>query len=173
MILGSLPCLPLPMLMSKEVSDELSFTGNVTGNSHDLIAHLLNKAAAAQVRSERMHSKRQSLQWAANQILFQRFDEWKNTHPDSESPALDISYGYFAEYTRAYIQSFMSDPSKQLDIRFLEPTDVDTCSTIYHKTQDFVLAQDTIYGKIKGSRPIECMAYGEYVHLSALRILQG
>jgi hypothetical protein len=60
MILLNLPCPPMPMLMSKEVMDEASYVRleSTTCSSHDLIAHLLNKAAVSSV----LHSRRKKCQ---------------------------------------------------------------------------------------------------------------
>jgi hypothetical protein len=70
MVLLSMPCPPMPMIMSKEMLDEVSYvqTENVAGNSHDLIAHFLNKAAAAGCRPE-VHKNRQKLQQVASEFL--------------------------------------------------------------------------------------------------------
>jgi hypothetical protein len=103
MILLSMPCPPMPMLMSKEVMDETSFvhTENVPCNSHDLIAHLLNKAAAAKCCGEKLHPRRRVYQQNATKILHSRFDDWKLANTDTEIPPIDISYGFFAEFTRS------------------------------------------------------------------------
>jgi hypothetical protein len=139
MVLLSMPCPPMPMLMSKEILDEVSFvhTDQVPCNSHDLIAHLLNKAAAARNCGEIIHSQRRLYQQNTSAILNQRFDDWKLTHPDDEIPPLEISYGFFAEFTRSYIQGYMSDPARELDIRFIPATDVDHGSILYCKCLDF------------------------------------
>jgi hypothetical protein len=139
MILLSMPCPPMPMLMSKEVMDEVSFvhTESVACNSHDLLAHLLNKAAAAKASGEKLHPKRRVYQQKASNALNKRFDDWKLANEDDEVPPLEISYGFFAEFTRAYIQGYMQDPTKELDIRFVPATDVDNGSIVHRKSLDF------------------------------------
>jgi hypothetical protein len=139
MILLSMPCPPMPMLMSKEVMDEVSFVHveNVPCNSHDLLAHLLNKAAAGSMCGKTLNPRRAVYQTQATDTLNQRFDDWKLLHPHDEVPPLDTSYGFFMEFSRAYIQSYMQDPTQALDIRFVPATDVDTGTHIHTKCLDF------------------------------------
>jgi hypothetical protein len=172
MVLLTLPCPPMPMLMSKEIIDETSFThaANVPGNSHDLLAHLLNKAAAAKACGVKLHPKRRVYQQLATNLLNKRFDDWKLAHPQDALPTLEISYGYFAEFSRAYIQSFMEDPEKALDIRFVPACDMDSGGMIHKKSLDFAKAQNVLFGKIS-ERNVEAMAYPEFIQLSAQRML--
>ena len=150
MILLSMPCPPMPMLMSKEVMDEVSFVhvDNVPCNSHDLLAHLLNKVAAAKALGLKLHPRRRIYQQEASSALNARFDNWKLVNPTTQIPPLEISYGFFAEFTRAYIQGYMQDPSKELDIRFVPATDVDIGSNIHSKSLDFAKYVLKFYCKI-------------------------
>jgi hypothetical protein len=44
-----MPCLPMPMMASREAPGESNSTiGDAVGNSHDLIAHLMNIRASAE-----------------------------------------------------------------------------------------------------------------------------
>ena len=48
----ALPCPPLPIMASKvELGESNSTSGDVVGNSHDLIAHLMNIRAVAEQES--------------------------------------------------------------------------------------------------------------------------
>lgn len=173
MILLSLPCPPMPMLMSREVRDELSYVEvvNVGCNSHDLIAHLLNKAASASATATGLHLRRRAFQHGVGEKLYERFDQWQIENPGVAMPALDISYGFFAEFTRGYIQSYMGEPTKEVDIRFLPAHDVDSGSVLHLKCQDFARAQNILYGTAPLERGVDAMAYGELVQVSAHRIL--
>lgn len=139
MILLSMPCPPMPMLMSKEMMDEVSFVHveTVPCNSHDLLAHLLNKAAASSACGQKLHPRRRIYQREATTILNMRFDDWKLAHPDDVIPPLETSYSFFTEFSRSYIQSYMQDPAQPLDIRFVPPTDVDNGSHLHNKCVDF------------------------------------
>jgi hypothetical protein len=139
MILLSMPCPPMLMLMSREVMDEISFvhTESVACNSHDLLAHLLNKAAAAKAYGQKLHPQRRVYQQQASKQLNKRFDDWQLANPNDEIPPLETSYSFFGEFTRAYIQGYMQDPTKELDIRFIPATDVDRVSNVYAKSLDF------------------------------------
>jgi hypothetical protein len=92
-------------------------------------------------------------------------------NPDSEVPPVETSYEFFAEFTREYIQCFMADPTKDLDIRFLPPHEVDNGSKLHTTSMDFAKAQDILFGELEGIRNVEAMAYPEMVQLSARRML--
>jgi hypothetical protein len=85
-------------------------------------------------------------------------------------PDILTSYEYFATFTRSYIQSYMTDPSRERDIRFAPPHDVDGNSNLHCRTQDFAKAQNILFGKLD-TRPASVMSYPEFVQLSARRIL--
>jgi hypothetical protein len=169
MILLSLPCPPMPMLVSKEVMDEASYVHleSATCSSHDLIAHLLNKATVSSVS----HHLRKESQQNANDILCARFDEWRAANPDLKVPPLEKSYEFFAEFTRYHIQSFMADPTKDIDVRFVPPHQVDTGSNMHSTSMDFALAQDILFGSLDGVRSVEAMSYPEFIQQSARRML--
>jgi hypothetical protein len=103
MILLSMPCPPMPMYVSQEMIDEVSYvkSENVVGNSHDLIAHLLNKATS--LGSSTIHPKRKVVQEEVTALLYKRFDDWKANNESLAIPPLDISYGFFAEFTRSVL----------------------------------------------------------------------
>ena len=78
------------------------------------------------------------------------------------------------EFTRDYIRSYMPDPSKEQDVRFLPFLDVDRTHTIHVKALEFQKAQDVIYGKCPGKvRDYSVMSYAELVQLSVMRILDS
>jgi hypothetical protein len=171
MILLSMPCPPMPMLMSKEVQDQVESVGC---NSHDLLAHLLNKATAANSCGIELHPKRKVLQVEAHKLLCQRFDEWQAENQDLEVPPLETSYSFFAEFTRAYIHSYMEDPTRQLDIRFEPANYVGSNTEVHIRTRDFAKAQEVLFGaQVSTGRSVDAMAYPEFVQLSARRILQA
>lgn len=172
MVLLSMPCPPMPMLMSRQIMDESSFVcqDNMACNSHDLLAHLVQRAANAQTCDHSHHKNRMIYQKEAMNVLNQRFDNWRLEDTDNDIPPLETSYSFFAEYTRSYIQSYMADPTKQTDIRMIPPTQVDNGSFIHCKTIDFARAQNILFGCVY-EREIGSMAYPELIQLSARRML--
>jgi hypothetical protein len=159
----------MPMLVCREVQDEASFVGveNVACNTHDLIAHLMNKAAAA---SNIQHNGRKILQCKASEILYNRFDAWHENNKELKTTPLETSYPFFAEFTRSYIQSYMLDPSKILDIRILPVNEVDNNNDLHLKTRDFARAQNILYGPLVGYEDVGVMTYAQCVQLSADRL---
>jgi hypothetical protein len=171
-ILLTMPCPPMPMLMSREVAGEVSYVEYdcVACNSHDLIAHLLTKVASDHMCSVAVHKRRKEYQKTASDALNKRFDDWRLENPAMACPPLEMCHSFFAEFTRAYIQSFMVDPTKILDIRITPATDVDKHSMLHTKTLDFAKAQNIMFGALP-EHDVENMSYSEFLQLSAKRIL--
>lgn len=172
MIISALPCPPMPVMSSKEVDgvcDEHSCS------SHDLLAHLMNVACA--VCTQKQHQARAEMQARLQGELFDKVDEWKRSQPDTALPPVEWSYQVLGEFTRRYAQSYMADPSKEQDVRFLPVTDIDRYHTVHVKAVEFQRAQDVLYGKCSqdliGKRAYERMSYPELVQVSIARILES
>jgi hypothetical protein len=169
-LLMSLPCPPLPMLVCREIEEsDFLYPGDTYCNSHDLIGYLLNRATCAQTNTEELHRNRKRFQTGALRTLINRFDHWKTNNSECDVPPLEISFTFFTEYTRAYIQSYMPYPDKLLDIRFVPPTSIERGELLHTKSVDFAKAQNILYGKIE-RRCASSMTYAEIIQISARRI---
>lgn len=178
MVLLALPCIPLPLIVTKELQDESSYvdTNYHTASSHDLISHLMNLHAA--VGSDETNSERAILQAAAHKQLFDSVDQWAMDQaviePDTvtDVPPLEKSYELLCAFARAYLGSFMKRNATP-DIRFVQACDVDFSSKVRESACSFTKAQDTIFGVLhnRGTRSVDCMAYPELVQDCVRRIL--
>jgi hypothetical protein len=171
MVLLSMPCPPMAMYMSRELQDEVSYVQEAVGNSHDLIAHLLNKAAAAQA-CKGLATNRRCSQQTASDLLNSRFDTWQSDNPSVESTPTATAYQFFAEFCRSYIQSFMADPKRELDIRFRPVEEVSKESVVHKRAVDFSKAQNILFGTLAG-KEVAHMTYAEIIQQSARRILES
>lgn len=178
MVLAALPIPPMPILASRELGDERSFTDNEAKaiSSHDLIAHLMNVSCT--VVSSQKNADRERIQWKLQEELFARVDAWQlENDPGSEKqllPPPDFAYSLLAEFTRLYIQSYMPDPSKAQDVRFLPACDIDKGHVVRRKAMEFQKAQDVLYGACQFgdfSNDLSQMEYWELVHHSVRRML--
>lgn len=178
MVLLTLPCIPLPLIVNKELQDEASYvdSNHHTASSHDLISHLMNLHAA--VGSQETNSERAILQAAAHKQLFDSVDQWAMDQavidPDTvvDVPPLEKSYELLCAFARAYLGSFMKR-NVTPDIRFMQACDIDFTSKLRESACSFTKAQDTIFGVLhnRGTRSVDCMAYPELVQDCMRRIL--
>lgn len=178
MIVASLPCPPMPVMASREIEDEASFTITQTSccSSHDLLAHLMNVAST--VATDEHNRRRAALQNEAMSELFDTVDAWIGAQTTkTRLPPAQWSYDLFATFTRKYIQSFMPDPTRAQDIRMLPFEDIDRTHRIHAKALQFQKAQDILYGdecKLQfRMRSYETMSYAELVQLSMARIIHA
>lgn len=146
-------------------------------SSHDLLAHLMNVACT--VATERQNVARASMQTELQEQLFAVIDAWHEENNSSSEkmklPAVDWSYDVMSKFTRSYIQSYMPDPSKQQDIRFLPFVDIDRTHSVHAKALEFQKAQDVLYGKCKLDclREYDAMSYAELVQVSVVRVIES
>lgn len=65
--------------------------------------------------------------------LFDEIDEWRRSEPDARIvlPPIDWTYSVLGKFTRLYIQSYMPDPSKVQDVRFLPLHDIDRTHSVH------------------------------------------
>ena len=145
-------------------------------SSHDLIAHLMNIACT--LATDNQNTARAEMQTQLQAALFAEVDSWAAGATGTDNlPRVDWSYQTMAAFTRKYIQSYMPDPAKQQDIRFLPVTEIDRTHPVHRKALEFQKAQDVLYGKCSSalvkSRPYESMSYAELVQVSVLRILES
>ena len=76
-------------------------------------------------------------------------------------------------FTRRYIQSYLPDPSREQDLRFIPFHEIDRTHPVHRKALEFQKGQDVVYGKCRAvSRNYEIMSYAELVQMSVLRILE-
>jgi hypothetical protein len=78
-----------------------------------------------------------------------------------------------SSFTRNYISSYMPDPTKEQDIRFVPVVDIDRTHPVHLSALDFQKAQDTLYGRcsIDCIRDYDRMSYAELVQLSVARVM--
>ena len=178
MILAALPMPPMPVLACKELPGEQSFVDTELKaiSSHDLIAHMMNVSCT--VVSESKNEERKKLQWALQDQLFKQLDEWQASNdPGGEKqllPPPEFGYMLLGEYTRMYIQSYMPDPTKAQDIRFLPASEVDRGHIVWKKALEFQKAQDVLYGPCTfggGTRTLQNLEYGDLVQHSIRRMM--
>lgn len=166
MIMASLPIPPMPMLANKQLADESSFVDSscTTINSHDLIAHLMNVCSChCKDNDARMHK-----QLALQEEMFSKMDS------QLDLSSTDDAYNALGEFTRRYIQTYMPEPEKPQDVRFIHWRDVDKNHAVYRKALEFQMAQDLLYGACDGrviANLKNDLSYGDLVLHSARRIV--
>ena len=175
MIVAALPCPPMPVMASKEMEDDAGFYESKCCSSHDLLAHLMNIACTT--ATEKQNARRAKLQAALQAGLFDAVDAWKEEQKHKGEmllPPVEWSYQVMSEFTRKYVQSYMSDPSKDQDVRFMPLGDVDRMHAVHVKALEFQKAQDMLYGKCSMiTRDYDRMSYAELVQVSVARILES
>ena len=146
-------------------------------SSHDLIAHLMNIACT--VSSEKQNMARAASQTCIHASLFAKIDAWNEENRFSTAPLclppVEWTYNVMSEFTREYIRSYMPDPSKEQDLRFLPFLEIDRTHPVHFKALDFQKGQDVLYGtcRMPGLRGYSVMSYAELVQLSVVRILES
>jgi hypothetical protein len=129
---------------------------------------------ACTVATERQNKERAALQTELHAQLFSEVDAW---HEENKGrlPPVEWSYNVMSTYTRKYIQSYLPDPTKDQDVRFVLFKDIDRTHSVHVKALDFQKAQDTLYGKCRMDciRSYNVMSYAELVQLSIVRILES
>lgn len=177
MVVAALPCPPMPVMASRELEGESSFTDSAGAccSSHDLIAHLMNIACTC--ATERQNKVRAELQIKLHAELFDEVDEWRRSEPDPKIvlPPVDWSYRVLGNFTRRYIQSYMPDPSREQDVRFIPLHEIDRTHFVHARALEYQKAQDTMYGKCRAVwlRGYDVMSYAELVQMSILRIIES
>ena len=89
-------------------------------------------------------------------------------------PPLDLTYAIMCEFTRMYIQSYMPNPAKEQDIRFIPLHEVDRDHVVHRKALEFQRAQDVLYGPCSFGNPplpLDSMGYSDLLQHSVRRIL--
>lgn len=186
MVVAALPFPPLPVMASRELEGEASCTEQACCSSHDLIAHLMNIACT--VATEEQNRRRAEVQAKIHADLFSAIDAWQSQPQDKEGdplflPPAEWSYRLMCDFSRRYIQSYMPDPEKTQDVRFLPLRDIDRAHMVHRKALEFQKAQDVLYGKCKmltvgrrGKqyvRSYENVSYAELVQMSVARVLDS
>lgn len=178
MILAALPMPPMPILACKEIAGEQSFVESelTAVSSHDLIAHLINVSCTVVVAEK--NEQRQQIQWKLQENLFSQLDEWQAQHdPGGKKqllPPPEFGYALLSECTRMYIQSYMPDPTKAQDVRFLPAEDVDRGHAVWKRAMEFQKAQDVLYGSCTFggfTKHFQEMDYMQLVQHSVRRML--
>lgn len=175
MVLLTSPCPPLPLLANLETFDrdmEDRVVTDAVSNSHDLIAHLMNRAIHVQVNTRDFHEQRVLKQRAAEKTLFESIDQMT----DDGSMDVEKVYSAFQRYTRDYVASFLS-PQANHDLRFMPLSEVCLSDPILLSARSFVKAQDTLYGRHPSIAPdgvadksIDIMTYSDTIRVCANRI---
>ena len=178
MILAALPVPPMPILACKELGDERSYVEAELKaiSSHDLLAHLMNICCTV-VSSARNEQRRIMQEKLQEDELFSKLDAWQEKNdPGGEKqllPPVELSYSILGNFTRKYVQSYMQDPNKVQDVRFIPLQDVDREHVVYRKALEFHRAQDVLYGPccFAGGLGEKMPEYAELVQHSVRRIL--
>lgn len=169
------PSPPLPLMANLETFDREADDRVVTDtvcNSHDMIAHLMNKAIHVQVGSRGFHDERVKKQRAAEKSLFQSIDAMM----DDGTMDANKAYQAFQVYARSYIASFLASDADP-DLRFVPLSQVCLSDPVVRSARSFVHAQDTLYGRQPTfesdgvtEKNVDYMSYPELVHTCAMRI---
>jgi hypothetical protein len=170
MTLISLPCPPLPVIVTKEIVGESNTTDGeyYIGSSHDMLANFMNIKTV--IGDTVDNSRRMLLQRQANSRLIDKFDTWKRDN-SAPIPPLDITYDFFSAFTREYIATYIGDGEQIPDIRISDARSIDVKHPVRIASLSFAKAQDNLYGKCF-HKNIDLMQYPELVQLSARRIMQ-
>ena len=153
-------------------------------SSHDLIAHLMNIACT--VGTDHQNRARAVRQTNLQAEMFSAIDAWHeenngkvgDAHDTTmmKLPPVEWTYEVMGRFSRLYIQSYMPDPSKEQDVRFVPFLEIDRTHAVHTKALEFQKAQDTLYGKCRLEcirRNYDTMSYAELVQLSVARIIES
>eukprot|EP00961_Rhodomonas_salina_P201094 2712605-Rhodomonas_salina.5 len=148
MAMSSLPVPPMPIIVGKEVPDEITCVSGEThfANSHDLLAMLLATAMQREDKKElAMHKQEQE---KATNELFAKIKEIETKNRENEkqvcSKADDV-FDAFSCFMRRTIQSFSSSN----DVRFAQVSDVKREDRLHIAACHHAAAQDIIFGCLK------------------------
>jgi hypothetical protein len=168
--LMTLPCPPLPMMVTKELVGQCNTTDGEYHicNSHDLLANFMNIKTVVGDTGD--NSKRMILQEQANSRLIEKFDKWKYENP-GPIPPLDTTYAFFSTFTREYAATYIGNGGDIPDIRVSDARSIGMDHPVRVAALSFAKAQDQIYGACVPKR-LDLMQYPELIQLSARRILQ-
>lgn len=163
-ILGTLPVPPMPMLVSRRTEDEQGTVNAVQmeGNTHDLIVHLLLRAAAA--NNDELNAKRRLAQHKVHETLFDTLDALP--FPIEHSEAV---WQAFCAFYRGYIGSFLDTDDN--DIRFAPQNNVVALHPLRMHAVSHAKAQDERFGQVSGMDPVtDGDGYSSLVLRAAVRI---
>jgi hypothetical protein len=178
MAIAALPCPPMPIMACRESDGECSCVEQElqSCSSHDLLAHLMNLASTT--ATEKRNAQRSALQTEVQAALFKAVDAWQKLNDPHclhrRLPPVDWTYETMGKFTRNYIRTYMPDPSKEQDVRFLPYLQVDRTHPVHRKALEFQKAQDVLYGKCRmPHRDLERMSYAELLQHSVQRIMEA
>lgn len=183
MIVAALPLPPLPIMVSRELAGEEGAFAASCCSSHDLLAHLMNIACTC--ATEKQNSERAALQIRLQADLFDAVDSWREAEPDPllVLPPIGWTYKTLCDFTRKYVQSYLPDPARDQDLRFLPLHEVDREHPVHARAIEFHKAQDLLYGKCRlltvarrgerYARSYDTLSYAELVQMSVARILDS
>lgn len=169
MIVAALPSPPLPIIVSQQMADELTFVqpDTVHASSHDLIAFLL--VDAMERKNKDADERRFVMQKAAHDRFIADIAE------DKLKP-----YEIFCNYTRRYISTFVHCVGiKVPDIRFADEDDVCNGDHVHFAICHYLSGQDLLCGETDRYLPEDDATEGEdadvvfvFVLLSFLLVYQ-
>ena len=163
-ILGTLPVPPMPMLVSRRTDDEQGTTNAIQmeGNTHDLIVHLLIRAAAK--NDADFNDKRKIVQHDAHETLFTTLDALPIAQEHSEQV-----WHAFCAFYRGYIGSFLDTGDN--DIRFAPQSNVVHQHPLRMHAVSHAKAQDERFGIVRSMSALtDDDAYSSLILRAALRI---
>eukprot|EP00961_Rhodomonas_salina_P299814 3939228-Rhodomonas_salina.4 len=166
MVMASLPVPPMPMIVGKEVPDEITvMSGDYTiCNSHDLMGMLLLTAMSRDQKKE--NEIRSNAQKECMQALF---DDIKSIGA-TETTTCEIQervYDAFCKFTRGNISAL----SSSTDVRFAPLASIQREDRIHIATCHHCAAQDIIYGLLKTDSECEqrcAEAFSEHSYVSLM-----
>ena len=166
MVMVSFPIPPLPLIVCKEMEDELSFVhaDHAVTSSHDLVAHLINVTCV--VASSAVNAQRMKRQKEIMDSFFDKID----SHREEVNHSEEWCYKAATEFTRIYTASYMQK-STDVDMRFVPASEIDRNHKVFRKMIEFQKAQDILYGAFSSGVNLEQMTFGQLVQHSFKRIL--
>jgi hypothetical protein len=160
MVMAVFPSPPLPM-MASGCEDGSLLTHQRVASSHDLIARLLTNCEARADAQQDL--ARHDLQRAAQTLLCDRIDLLEEG--DTQG-----AYDAFAEFTRAYVDSYLNGAPS--DVRVLPMEQVMDGSHVHAQALDHAIAHDEAFGECRGitCKSLAGPSYTRLVAHAALRI---
>ncbi len=152
MALSAMPVSPMPMLVGREVPDEITaMSGDHTiANTHDLWAALLLSAMERQDMED--NEKRRDTQQRITEELFSECRKIKAEQTsDVGDKTAEKVYEAFGNFTRGSIAAL----SSKMDVRFAPLDSIVREDKIHVATCHHCCAQDTVFGQLSTDEPRE------------------
>lgn len=153
MIVGAIPAPPLPMLVCKEVPDELSFVDGDThvANTHDLLAVLLLRSME-KAGDEKAQEERAKMQGEAVEALFAAVRAVASDEKAGTASFDEVQtrvYNAFCTFTRSTIAAL----SGKVNVCFRDLASIKRDDKIHLATTQHAVIQDLAFGYLPTDPP--------------------